>query len=213
MPDRIAVDALTTLLTGAPAVADGAAGWKVALNFPAVQRKLGLTHALAAPLPSLQTYSSGERLGPTASPRLHVEAELALRLGADVRTLSAPLVVAWAAPCLELVDYALPRDGLTAMFAHSFFHAGVVLGAPRALAEVTLPQPYPRVGERERLPGCVPDDVLDALQDLRALVIAAGGTLRKGQLVLCGSYIEPAPLMERVDVDFGPALGTLSIAR
>ncbi|MET0284512.1 MAG: hypothetical protein ABW352_08590 [Polyangiales bacterium] len=209
MPDRIAVDALTTLLAAEPALADHAAGWKVALNFPGVQRKLGLTHALAAPLRSLQTYSPGDSL----SPAVHVEAEVALRLAADVRSASEPLVVEWAAPCLELVDYALSRDGLGAMFAHSFFHAGIVLGTPCPLAKLSLPTPYPRAGERERLPGSVPDDLLDALDGLRALVIAAGGALRKGQLVLCGSYIEPVPLAQRVDVDFGPALGTLSISR
>lgn len=213
MSDRAAVDALTALLERDPALARDAAGWKVALNFPAVQRKLGLSHALAAPLASLQTYPSGSSMEPASSQRIHVEAELALRLAADARRESDPLVVESAAPCLELVDYALPRSDLAAMFAHSFFHAGIVLGAARPLAQLTLAAPYPRTGDRERLPGCVPDDVLDALAGLRTCVLAAGGVLRKGQLVLCGSYIEPVELGTPVDVDFGPQLGTLSIAR
>ncbi len=212
MSDQTAIDTLHALLERNPALATDAAGWKVALNFRAVQQKLGLTHSLAAPLARLQTYASGARLE-HASDQLVVEAELALKLAADARGASDPLVVEWAAPCLEVLDYALPRNDLATMFGHTFFHVGIMLGAPRPLEQVELLAPYPRSGSAQRLVGTVPDDVLDALDSLRARVIEAGGMLRKGQLVLCGSYIEPQPLVTALEVDYGPRLGALAISR
>ena len=73
MSDQTAVEALRALLARNPERPDG---WKVALNFPAVQRKLGLSHALAAPLLRLQTHTSVPQ---PSSGRVHVEAELALK--------------------------------------------------------------------------------------------------------------------------------------
>jgi 2-keto-4-pentenoate hydratase len=192
------------------------AGWKVAFNVAAVQQKLGITHALAAPLPSLHNYPSGARVEVGDERKLHVEAELALQLAADVRNAHDPLAVDGVAPCLELVDYSHPRGDIATMSAHSFFHHGIVLGHLRPLAQLpALPPGLPRAGTHARLPGLVPDDVLDALAGLSARVLEAGGMLRRGQLVLCGSYIDPIALApgQRIEVDYGPELGTLSIAR
>lgn len=212
MSEQIAVEALRALIIEWPEPA----GWKVAFNVKAVQEKLGVTRALAAPLPTLRTYAPGATMDVAVERRIHVEAELVLRMGADVRRAGDPLVADGVAPCLELVDYALPRTDLATMFTHSFFHAGVVLGAWRPLAQLPELQPgYPRTGSHHRQPDQVPDDILDALAGAAERIFDAGGTLRRGQLILCGSFIEPAPLVpgQAITVDYGPALGTLSIAR
>src|SRR5690349_2504367 len=132
MSDRAADEVLRALLTR-EGTAVPRAGWKVALNVPSVQRRLGLSRALAAPLSALQVHANGAALQVPADALLHVEAELALRLNADVTELKTTAelraLIESYAPCLELVDYKHPRGDLQAMFAHSFFHAGLVLGA------------------------------------------------------------------------------------
>jgi 2-oxo-hept-3-ene-1,7-dioate hydratase len=125
------------------------------------------------------------------------------------------------APCLELVDYALPKRDLATMFAHSFFHAGLILGAPvPAQSFAPLPPALPSVhggaGQTRTPSGAtVPSDVVVALHGLVERVLEAGGALRRGQVVLCGSYIEPMPLLpgSTVRADFGPLLSPLSVSR
>ena len=199
-------------------------GFKVALNFPGPQRLLGLDGPVAAPIGTTQVVASGATW-PRASERaLHVEAELALTLGRDVdRPLSSEALraaIAHVTPCLELVDYALPKGTVAAMLQHRFFHAGIVLGATHdAGALGPLTDDLPRVTSsdglvRTRLAGTVPDDVVEALARLCAHVLAAGGQLAAGQAVLCGSYVEPLPLVPGATVraDFG-AYGEVAITR
>lgn len=200
-------------------------GWKVALNVPSMQRRLGLTRAVAAPIYTLDIAENGARLVVPAEARLHVEAELAVRLKADLLApKTAEELRAWVAcyaPALELVDYQKSRDGLSAMFGHSFFHAGVVLGdwqsadAFEALSP-DLPTAVDADGRRyPRLADTVPLDVLEALAGLLQRVLAAGATLRAGEIVICGSYIEPVPLLpgKVVSVSYGLAHAQLSIGR
>jgi 2-keto-4-pentenoate hydratase len=201
------------------------AAWKVALNFAAFQQRLGLTHALAAPIVQLSVHDSGHTLAAGPGRLLHVEAELAIRLATDLDTSSTVEALLSSiesyAPCLELVDYALPRDGLDAMFAHSFFHAGVVLGAAISRDDFApLPTELPIArdawgAQHGPVTGTVPADLTVALRGVLARALEADTQLFRGQLVLCGSYIDPIPLPPgaRVTVDYGPQLATLEIAR
>lgn len=201
------------------------AGWKVAINVPSVQRRLGLSRALAAPLFQLDVQPNGVALTLPAESKLHVEAELALRLKGDIREPKSSdtlrTLVDSYAPCLELVDYQKPRGDLAAMFAHSFFHAGVVLGDWQSADVFDALRPdYPNAthvsGRRyARQPEVVPIDVIEALSVLVDRVLGAGATLRSGELVICGSYIEPVPLEpgESVRVDYGLAHAPLSVSR
>jgi 2-keto-4-pentenoate hydratase len=224
MSDRVADELLQASLLRHGADAPRA-GWKVALNVPAVQTKLGLSRAVAAPLFALDIHSDGAQLSPRPDAQIHVEAELAVRLKADVTEPKTSdelrALVECYAPCLELVDYARPRDGLPAMFSHSFFHAGLVLGAWQSAASFEplapeLPSAVTAQGVRfPRLADTVPADVIDALRDLLVRVLAAGATLRSGELVICGSYIQPVPLPQgaSVRVSYGLSHAPLSISR
>lgn len=198
--------------------------WKVAINFPAGQQRLGLYHALAAPLAADRRQASDALVSLPPSSKLFVEAELGVLLSADITSV-LPLEelrqrVQSYLPCLELVDYSLPSDDLPAMFAHSFFHAGVVVGEPvPAERFAALPVPFPHAVNSEqeahaRVAGVVPDDVLLAVQALSMRVLEADQVLHGGQLVLCGSYIEPVRLRAgaSVSVDYGP-LGTVRVRR
>jgi 2-keto-4-pentenoate hydratase len=220
MSDQVAIEALGARLARNPELKDGAAGWKVSLNFRVWQEKLGLTHALAAPIPRLQTYEHGQQISVGPGRRIHIEAELALTLGADIRASSDPFVIESVRPVLELVDYTYPVGDLPTMFSHSFFHAGVVLGSERSLEKLPVfPAGFPQVRKGDtahaRVPGTVPDDILKALGQLSRRVLEAGASLRRGQLILCGSYAEPMALGvgERIEANFGDGIGTLAVAR
>lgn len=225
MTDRAASAALHQRVHGPSGLSERPAAWKVALNFAAFQKRLGLTHSLAAPIDRLFAHHSGCALASAPGRLLHVEAEIAIRLGADLDASSTDEDVHASiesyAPCLELVDYALPRDGLDAMFSHSFFHAGVVLGASASRDSFALfPGPAPvashsQGARHEPVAGTVPADLTCALRGVLARALEAGTQLFSGQLVLCGSYIDPVPLPpgSRVTVDYGPHLVALEIAR
>jgi 2-keto-4-pentenoate hydratase len=198
-------------------------GWKVAINSTSAQQRLGLSRPLAAPIEGARIEMSGAACAFDASSQIYLEAELGLLLGRDITQMVAldelrSCVTAYV-PCLELVDYALPKRDLTSMLAHSFFHAGLVLGVQRAAQDfVPLAPPFPRAlvaGNivRNRVEGAVPDDVVVALQQLAELVLAAGGTLRSGQLVICGSYIDPVPFPRGAALrfDYGAAYAALDV--
>jgi 2-keto-4-pentenoate hydratase len=200
-------------------------GWKVAINATSAQRRLGLSRSLAAPIDGARIEASGALCSYATSSHIYLEAELGLLLGSDVtQALSLPELrscIAAYVPCLELVDYALPKRDLKSMLAHSFFHAGVVLGSQRSAQDfVAVAPPFPQVlaaGKvvRSRAEDAVPDDVAVVLQQLAEWVLAAGGTLRRGQLVMCGSYIEPVPFPSGASlcVEYGIPYQAISLTR
>jgi len=225
MSDQAAIEALHQLLLRAPAGAPPPVAWKVALNVAAFQKRLGLTHALAAPIGRLENHASGELLGGSPLRDLHVEAEIAICLANDLSEPVAPEILRASvesyAPCLELVDYGLPRTGLPSLFEHRFFHAGVVLGASVLRDSYRpLPPAFPQASDvlsrvHGRVADTVPDDLIEALAGVLERALEAGTQLYRGQLVLCGSYINPMPLPPgaRIRVDYGPQYSVLEIAR
>lgn len=223
MSDAVALENLSTLLRSRPA--SSVVGWKVAINAAGAQRKLGLSHAIAAPLDGKSVYQSGAQLSFDAGANPYVEVELALTLGADITVVPSleelRRMVSSYTPCLELVDYALPKTDLATMLSHSFFHAGIVFGTPLAADSfVPLAGDYPRLTSggrtlRTRSEGAVHDDVVVTLLELVRWVVAAGAVLRTGQVVLCGSYVEPLPLPRgaQLEADFGAPWQPLAASR
>lgn len=196
-------------------------GWKVGLNVPEVQARLGLAGSVVGWLDGRQLLASGAEHAPRPGSRLHVEAELALRLGAavaaDAPAETARRAIREVSPALELVDYALPRAGLEAIVAHSMFHAATVLGPPSPRPE-TPPAGFPRVllgGELRAAPeaGWVPQDLGVLVAFVARRLGELGEALRAGDLVLSGSYTRPLPVAagDRVSAEFG-ALGSVSVA-
>lgn len=225
MSDQAAIEVLRQLVSRAPAGAQPPVAWKVALNVAAFQKRLGLTRPLAAPISRLENHASGETLGGSSLRELHVEAEIAICLANDLREPATHeqlhASIESYAPCLELVDYALPRTGLPSLFEHRFFHAGVVLGASVTRdAYRALPDEFPRASDAlsrvyGRVADTVPGDLIEALRGVLERALEAGTQLYRGQLVLCGSYIDPVPLPPgaHVRVDYGPRHSALEIAR
>jgi 2-keto-4-pentenoate hydratase len=198
-------------------------GWKIGLNVPEVQRRLGLAHAGVGWLDGRRVVPSGALFPAPAGARLHVEAELALRLAraipAGVGPDDALAAVAGVAPALELVDYARPASDLDDVVAGSMFHAACVLGPEQPPAVADAPGARPPLlrvdgaatpAPREDL---VPAHLGEILALAADLLAAFGQGLAAGDLLLSGAFAEravPLPPGSRAEADFGP-LGRVGV--
>jgi 2-keto-4-pentenoate hydratase len=197
-------------------------GWKVAFNAPAIQARLGLSGPCVGALDGTALRRHPATCAAQPEQRLHVEPEIAIRIGEDVAGDASDgdveAAIAAIAPALELADFARPRDDLRAMAAHAFFHVGTVLGAelPAArLAEMGAEHPRLEVGGR---PAVGPDPAL-ALGDLTGVVRHVARTLhdhgeqlRRGDIIMSGALVPPQPLSagEVAVADFG-VLGRVQV--
>lgn len=191
-------------------------GWKVGINVPEVQQKLGLTHALVGWLDGDKVMASGAQVVCAEGALLHAEPELCLRLARDVDP-AADLATARAAvdavaPALELVDYQKPRTRLTDIVAHSMFHAGCVLGAwqpvPPAVGverdiDIAADVRF-RVAEQTSEPAradLVPTDLGELVLGVARLLAESTERLLAGDLILSGSFTAKAlPLKPGAEV-------------
>ena len=199
-------------------------GWKVGINVPEIQARLGLEHALVGWLDGRRVLRSGARLELPPGARWHVEPELAIRLARAVDPAAGPdaarACIAEIAPALEIVDYALPTGDLDALIEHCMFHSGCVLGDSRPVREASgLGSRWPvlRVGGASGPPpraDLVPDDLGALLELVARLLSRFGEGLEAGDLLLGGSFTASAaalaPCCEAV-ADFGP-LGEVCVA-
>lgn len=191
-------------------------GWKVGLNVPEVQKKLGLTHALLGWLDGARCYSSGASVPVPATAKLHIEVELCVRLAlavdASADAAAALAAVDAIAPALELVDYAVPVSGLADVIRSSMFHYGWVLGSwqqqPRDIdiaREVSLrvDDVHAEAARSELVPQQLADLVLFVAQQLAA----AGRSLQPGDHILSGCFVSKAlPLRagQSAEAQLGP---------
>jgi 2-oxo-3-hexenedioate decarboxylase len=176
-------------------------GWKVGINVPEVQRKLGLTHALVGWLDGERCYASGDAVPVPTQAKLHVEVELCVRLGSapDPHADEASLLSAVdaIAPALELVDYAIPAADLAGVVRSSMFHHGCVVGRwqqPRAdiaiASAVTLRVDDVRA-EAAR-PELVPGQLAELVRLVALQLSAAGRSLQAGDRILSGCFVSKA---------------------
>jgi 2-keto-4-pentenoate hydratase len=196
-------------------------GWKIGINVPEVQKRAGLPHCGVGWLDGRQRHASGDLLRLQRADRLRAEAELAIRIGSDVRPsmdlAAARRCIAGVCPALEIVDYGLPGDGLEGVIAHSMFHAATVLGPELPWvpdAGLGVRWPTLRAGEREAAAprrDLVAEDPAAIALFAAAYLESFGEQLQAGDWILSGSYMaEALPLQAGCEVraDFG-ALGAV----
>jgi len=198
------------------------AGWKVGLNFPEVRAAVGVSDVVVGWIDGARVLRSGATMAVPTDARLHVEAEICLRV-AHAIAADASADVAWQgidvmAPALEVVDYARSSANLAAMVTHCLFHEATVLGAQTgARAHAELGTRLPEVTLNGTAVGPPRNDTVPA--ELGGLVAAVarllgehGQALEAGDLLLCGSYTNPVAVTagDVVAADFG-ALGTVEL--
>jgi 2-keto-4-pentenoate hydratase len=198
-------------------------GWKVGINVPEIQVRLGLGHPLVGWIDGHAVVESGACLEPNPGAKWHVEAELAIRLANAVDPALGPdaarACVADVAPALEIVDYSHPAGDLETIIEHSMFHAGCVVGVSRpvdAASELGARWPVLRVaGQQGPAPRAdlVPSQLGSLVHFVAELLSLFGEGLEAGDLLLSGSYMARAVALaphSEAQADFGP-LGVVSV--
>jgi 2-keto-4-pentenoate hydratase len=205
-------------------VGDGAArlGWKIAINDPAAQERLGIAGPLVGGLTAATRQEPPVlRLGPGAGPHM-LEVEVAVRLDGDLP--EAPDVGACRAamgglgPAIEIADVSRAEMSVAGIFASDAFHEAVVFGPEAAVSpglaasalrlSLTVNGGEPRGVEPALLWG----DPAEIVAWAARLVAAGGERLRAGDRIICGSLNRPVPVQpgDTVVADLEP-LGRLEV--
>jgi 2-keto-4-pentenoate hydratase len=182
-------------------------GWKVGINVPEIQVKLGLEHSLVGWLDGDRILPSGAMIPLPPGSLYHVEPELCLRLAnsvdVDTDLTTARAAVDAIAAALEIVDYAKPAKSLADIIRHSMFHAACVLGEWHAAPEqgtidiadhVRL-----HVGARQceaARKDLVPEDVGQIVVFVARVLAGSGERLLAGDMILSGSFTAKALPLE-----------------
>lgn len=197
-------------------------GWKVGFGSPAALERLAIDRPLVGFLTDASLVENGAEvpIGGWVAPAL--EAEIAVRLAADVAGEasweSVREAIAGAAAAIELADVDPPPEDVRSILAANIFHRHVVLGpldpARRDGAGVTAR--VVRDGAELAAtgdPAVLAGDVVEVVRLTAALLAACGETLRAGEVVITGSVLPPVPVApgERYRVEL-PPLGVLELA-
>ena len=181
-------------------------GWKIGLNAPEVQEKLGIERSVVGNLTSatLLRPRASHSLAGAENPK--VEPEIAIEVGGDGS-------IAGLAAAIEVVDFDRPVDDAYEIVATNIFHRAVAIASseheasPEGLTAVLCVDGE----ERESAPA----DKFD-LPAIVALVdetlATADESLEVGDRIIAGSLTTPVDVRpgQRVSLDLGP-LGSVEI--
>jgi 2-keto-4-pentenoate hydratase len=182
------------------------AGYKIGCTTAVMQRMLDIPSPCYGAILASGVHHTPARLSHAGCLRPGIECEIAVRLGEDLPALPTPYdtaaVGARVEHCMaaiELVDdrYVDYRTiGVATLIADNFFHAGCILGEPKAdWRALDLPRIDGRmlINGNERghgKGGDVMGHPFAAVAWLANALIARGHRLRRGDVVLSGSVVE-----------------------
>ena len=192
-------------------------GWKIGLNVPAVQERLGITHSVIGFLTDAAVLEPGVPHSLQGTTRPAAEAEIAIELRRDVEggseVAAALAAIDSLAPALEIVDFNRPVDDVEEILAGNVFHRAVVLGTRRQDVALSGVEAAVTIDgeERERAPADV--DLADTIRLVADLLDASGERLLAGDVIIAGSLTTSLPLEpgNALTADFGP-LGAIEMA-
>ena len=181
-------------------------GWKIGLNVPAVQEKLGLERSVVGNLTSATLLRPGasHSLAGTENPK--VEPEIAIEVGADGS-------IAGLAAAIEVVDFDRPVEDAYEIVSTNIFHRAVAIASSEHDASPEGLTAVLSVDGEER--ESAPADKFD-LPAIVALVdetlATADESLEVGDRIIAGSLTTPVDVApgQRVSLDLGP-LGSVEI--
>lgn len=184
-------------------------GYKLALNSQHLMAHFEVSEPCSGRLFSDQKWRSPASLSAQDYRGLLIEAEIMAVIGADMQRVdgghtraSAEAAVERYFPAVELVDardLAIPQARLQSVVAQNITTEGVVYGGPGLT---------PKELEIESLPvslafdgvvvaetkGTPPQHPGDAIAWLANHLMARGGMLKAGDIVICGTHVPPPPL-------------------
>jgi 2-keto-4-pentenoate hydratase len=197
-------------------------GWKIALNSPEVQQRLGLTGPLIG-------YMTDANLRPADAPvmlpdgRLYLaEAEVALTLRSDVPAGCPEQECAEAigaiAPAIEILDFTGAPPDPEVILARNAFHSCVVFGeerpAPPDLTMDALKLALSISGGEPRTldPSLLVGEPAAVVRFTAGILESLGEHLRTGDRIICGSLNPPTRVRsgDTIEATISP-LGSLAI--
>jgi 2-keto-4-pentenoate hydratase len=192
-------------------------GWKIGLNVPAVQEKLGLREPVIGFLTSATAIAPGASHSLAGARRPLVEPEVAIELRRDVgpgaEVDEALAAIQSLGTAIEVVDIPAPPEDLEEVLAGNVFHRGVVLGPHRQDAAVGGVVATVTVSGEQRESGPAEVDLADTIRLVADLLGACGERLESGDRIIAGSLTAPVPVSagERVEAELGP-LGRVELS-
>ncbi len=203
------------LETRAALLGDGAKplGWKAGFGAPDWLEKFDLEGPLVGFLTDASVIPDGGTVDVSGWARAVAEPELAVVLGSDLappldmRTTAA--AIASIGPAIELADIDPPPELVEEILAGNIFHRGVVLGPsdPRRAGtdlnglEARVRLDGSEVGRTEALE-TLTGRVVDVVTHLASLLGGHDVTMKRGEVVICGSVVPPIALTPGSRVEF-----------
>jgi len=176
-------------------------GWKIGINSPVVQGRLGLVGPVLGVLPA-RTLSESGVLASTGQGVLVLEAELALKVREDVSpTVDLPAAarsVQALAPAFELLRIDGPLDIVEDVIAKNSYHAQFAVGewvSPtclKSMDDLNLSLRIAKEVERGLDPALVVGSPAEIVCFAARFLASVGERLRAGDMILCGYLNAPA---------------------
>jgi len=185
----------------------GRIGWKIGLNVPAVQEKLGLERAVVGHLTTASLLGADGTHSLTGASKPMAEPEIAIEMGPEG-------AIAGLAPAIEVADIDRPLDDAGEIVAANIFHRAVAIGPSSERFDATGIQAMLRVnGEQAGISDAGATDLAGIVRLVDETLRAAGESLDAGDRIIAGSLTQPVPVGpgDTASLDLGP-IGRLVVS-
>jgi 2-keto-4-pentenoate hydratase len=175
-------------------------GWKLGFGTDEAMERLRITAPLVGFLTDRSALAPDAPAAVDGWARPALEPEIAARLGADLQpgggAEAAAGAIAAIAPAFELADVDPPPTDVVAILAGNVFHRRVVLGPearidPGEFADLRASVVHNQAERAVADPQAATGELVGLIRHLGDLLGEFGGSLRAGELVICGSIVPP----------------------
>jgi 2-keto-4-pentenoate hydratase len=181
-------------------------GWKIGLNVPAVQERLGIDRSVVGHLTSATLLRSGGTHSLTGADKPFVEPEITIEVDGE-----GGIVGLGAA--IEIVDFDRPIENAAEVVSDNIFHRAVVIGPSTERRDADGVQARLIIdGEVREQGDAGATDLAGVVALVDATLRTAGERLEVGERIIAGSLTAPVAVSpgQRVELDLGP-LGAAEI--
>ena len=182
-------------------------GWKIGINVPAVQEKLGLERSVVGHLTTATLIGADGSHSLTGTQGPKVEPEIAIVMGANGE-------ITGLAPALEVVDMDPSISDAGEIVAGNIFHRAVAIGSSgKADSGKGIEAVLSINGEKVQSADAGSFELHEIVALVDDTLRSAGESLDAGDRIIAGSLTTPAEVApgDRASVDLGP-IGRLEIA-
>jgi 2-keto-4-pentenoate hydratase len=185
----------------------GRIGWKIGLNVPTVQEKLGIDRSVVGHLTTATLLGADGAHSLAGAEKPMAEPEIAIEVGADG-------TIAGLAPAIEVADIDRPLEDVGQIVAANIFHRAVAIGPSADLGSAEGIEAVLRInGEQVARADAGSTNLAATIALVDETLRDAGESLQAGDRIIAGSLTPPAPIGpgDRAEVDLGP-VGRLEVS-